>query len=72
MSSEIDIRRAYLEDKKHPFYSVQAGKPYRMAVPVFLNRDILLSDKRVARIYHSDPRWTWGHFHDALMRALAS
>jgi hypothetical protein len=67
MSSDIEIRRAYLDDKKHPYYSVQQGKAFRAAEHVRQSRHELQATK----VFDSNVHWTWGHFQNALKRALA-
>lgn len=66
MSSDAEIRRAYLDDKKHPYYSVQRGKPF--LVERMCQRP---QQTGSTKVNHPDAHWTWGHFQTAFQRALA-
>ena len=66
MISDTDIRRAYQDDQRHPYYSVQAGRSH-----VLTKRGRAAeSASKPAKPYLPDPKLTWGHFQAALMRAL--
>ena len=66
MISDADIRRAYHDDQRHPYYSVQAGRSHVSGKPV----RAAASTPKPAKIYPSNPSWTYGHFQIALRRAL--
>ena len=76
MSSDAAILDAYREDQKHPFYSVQHGRPFRKKAEHASrpSRPGMQpggpSDRGPAKQYFSDGRWVWGHFRNALIHAL--
>ncbi len=55
---ESDVRLVYYEDRRHPYYSIQAGQPQRA------------QERRWGPT--SASRWRWGHFQAALEAALTS
>jgi len=66
MISDIDIRRAYSDDQRHPYYSVQAGKSHGSGKP----GRTATSAVSAAKAYTPNPKPSWGHLQAALMRAL--
>ena len=66
MISDTDIRRAYQDDQRHPYYSVQAGRSH---IPTKCGR-APASASKPAKAYLTDPKLTWGHYQAALTRAL--
>lgn len=62
MSTLKQIRAAYREDVRYPFYSIQAGGPKR--------RNHHDRHERPARLFRTDVDWYWGHFPAALRKAL--
>lgn len=62
MIADIDIRQAYREDRRRPYYSIQSGRS-RAA-------NCRPPEKKVpARPCRADSRWIWGHFQTALRQA---
>ncbi len=57
MSTHAQVMKAYREDQKRPYYSLQKGKP---------KSRLQLAP---ARLYVSNPKWRWGHFQAAIGRA---
>ena len=66
MISDTDIRRAYQDDQRHPYYSVQAGRSHASGKP----GRTAASVSSPAKAYTPNPKPSWGHFQAALMRAL--
>lgn len=73
-STDRDIRLAYVEDRRNPYYSIQDGRPQR-------GRWRLCGWRQCSapgRVDHAGPTregrpgegWTWGHFRAALEAAL--
>ncbi len=56
-SSKSETRLAYEEDRRFPYYSIQDGRRNRAG----------RQDRR-----KSSSRWIWGHFQEALRKALES
>jgi hypothetical protein len=63
--SDIDVRRTYCDDQRHPYYSLQAGRSFNEK----RGREISSMSNPV-RAHRSHPKWIWGHFQAALKRAL--
>ena len=66
MISDTDIRCAYSDDQRHPYYSVQSGKSH---IPTKRGRAAASASMPV-KPYCLKPVWIWGHFQAALTRAL--
>lgn len=72
MSTTNEIREAYIEDKADPFDVVTGGK---RRGKFSRSREERQSRPRTASqtlwiFGQTDPNWKWGHFADALRKAL--